>query len=261
MMNRPLELWGGLECTVARIGDDYRDQNLETGHHDRIADLDRIAELGIRTLRYPVLWERISPESPDRMDFSWHDERLTHLRKLDIRAIAGLCHHGSGPHYTHMLDPAWPELLARHAASVARRYPHLELYTPVNEPLTTARFAGLYGHWYPHGTNYEAFIKILVNECKPTVLSMREIRKIRPDAQLVQTDDMGKTFSTPALAYQAEHENQRRFLGFDLLCGMVDRNHPWWRIFLDNGVAQADLELFLEADAAPDIIGINHYLT
>jgi dTDP-4-dehydrorhamnose reductase len=261
MMKRPLELWGGLECTVARVGDDYRDQSSETGHHDRIEDLDRIAELGIRTLRHPVLWERISPESPDRTDFSWHDPRLKHLQTLGIRAIAGLCHHGSGPRYTHMLDPAWPELLARHAANVAERYPHLDLYTPVNEPLTTARFSGLYGHWYPHGTSYEAFLKILVNECKATVLSMRAIRKVRPDAQLVQTDDMGKTFSTPALAYQAEHENQRRFLSFDLLCGMVDRDHPWWDTFLHNGVAQADLELFLEADAAPDIIGINHYLT
>ncbi|MFL5187121.1 MAG: family 1 glycosylhydrolase [Microvirga sp.] len=261
MMKRPLELWGGLECTVARVGDDYRDQSSETGHHDRIEDLDRIAELGIRTLRHPVLWERISPKSPDRTDFSWHDPRLKHLQTLGIRAIAGLCHHGSGPRYTHMLDPAWPELLARHAANVAERYPHLDLYTPVNEPLTTARFSGLYGHWYPHGTSYEAFLKILVNECKATVLSMRAIRKVRPDAQLVQTDDMGKTFSTPALAYQAEHENQRRFLSFDLLCGMVDRDHPWWDTFLHNGVAQADLELFLEADAAPDIIGINHYLT
>ncbi|WP_404287910.1 family 1 glycosylhydrolase [Microvirga sp. RSM25] len=261
MMKRPLELWGGLECTVARVGDDYRDQSSETGHHDRIEDLDRIAELGIRTLRHPVLWERISPESPDRTDFSWHDPRLKHLQALGIRAIAGLCHHGSGPRYTHMLDPAWPELLARHAANVAERYPHLDLYTPVNEPLTTARFSGLYGHWYPHGTSYEAFLKILVNECKATVLSMRAIRKVRPDAQLVQTDDMGKTFSTPALAYQAEHENQRRFLSFDLLCGMVDRGHPWWDTFIRNGVAQADLELFLEADAAPDIIGINHYLT
>jgi dTDP-4-dehydrorhamnose reductase len=261
MMKRPLELWGGLECTVARVGDDYRDQSSETGHHDRIEDLDRIAELGIRTLRHPVLWESISPESPDRADFSWHDLRLKHLQTLGIRAIAGLCHHGSGPRYTHMLDPAWPELLARHAANVAERYPHLDLYTPVNEPLTTARFSGLYGHWYPHGTSYEAFLKILVNECKATVLAMRAIRKVRPDAQLVQTDDMGKTFSTPALAYQAEHENQRRFLSFDLLCGMVDRDHPWWETFLHNGVAQADLELFLEADAAPDIIGINHYLT
>jgi dTDP-4-dehydrorhamnose reductase len=260
-MKRPLELWGGLECTVARVGDDYRDQSLETGHHARIEDLDRIAELGIRTLRHPVLWETISPESPDRTDFSWHDARLERLQTLGIRAIAGLCHHGSGPRYTHMLDPAWPELLARHAANVAERYPHLDLYTPVNEPLTTARFSGLYGHWYPHGTSYEAFLKILVNECKATVLSMRAIRKIRPDAQLVQTDDMGKTFSTPMLAYQAEHENQRRFLGFDLLCGMVDRDHPWWNILLENGVPQADLELLLEADAAPDIIGINHYLT
>jgi dTDP-4-dehydrorhamnose reductase len=260
-MRQSLELWGGLECTVARVGDDYRDQSLETGYHDRIEDLDRIAELGIRTLRHPVLWEKISPESPDRTDFSWHDTRLKRLQELGIRAIAGLCHHGSGPRYTHMLDPAWPGLLARHAAHVAERYPHLDLYTPVNEPLTTARFSGLYGHWYPHGTSYEAFLRILVNECKATVLSMRAIRRVRPDAQLVQTDDMGKTFSTPTLAYQAEHENQRRFLSFDLLCGMVDRDHPWWRILLDHGVDQADLELLLEADAAPDIIGINHYLT
>jgi dTDP-4-dehydrorhamnose reductase len=260
-MGQSLELWGGIECTVARIGDDFRDQSLETGHGRRIGDLDRIAALGIRTLRYPVLWETVSPESPDRTDFSWHDSRLKRLQDLGIRAIAGLCHHGSGPRYTNMLDPAWPELLARHAAHVAERYPHLDLYTPVNEPLTTARFSGLYGHWYPHGASYEAFLKILVNECKATVFAMRAIRKIRPDAQLVQTDDMGKTFSTATLAYQAEHENQRRWLSFDLLCGMVDRNHPWWRILLDHGVSEADLELFLEADAAPDIIGINHYLT
>src|SRR5919112_3175772 len=256
-----LELWGGLECTVARIGDDFRDQSAETGHRDRIEDLDRIAALGIRTIRYPVLWETISPEHPDQADFSWHDARLARLQELGIRAIAGLCHHGSGPRYTDMLDPAWPELLARHAAAVAERYPHLDLYTPVNEPLTTARFSGLYGHWYPHGTSLETFLKILVNECKATVLSMRAIRKVRSDAQLVQTDDMGKTFSTPTLAYQAEHENQRRFLSFDLLCGMVDRDHPWWDILLEHGVSQADLELFLKADAAPDIIGINHYLT
>ena len=28
--------------------------------------------------------------------------------------------------------------------------PHITNYTPVNEPLTTARFSGLYGAWYPH---------------------------------------------------------------------------------------------------------------
>ena len=260
-MMQSLELWGGIECTVARIGDDFRDQIRETGHSDRIEDLDRVAALGIRTLRYPILWENVSPHDPNTADFTWHDARLARLQDLGVRVIAGLCHHGSGPRYTDMLDPAWPERLAAHAAKVAARYPHIDLFTPVNEPLTTARFAGLYGHWYPHGTSYETFLKCLVNECKATVLAMRAIRKVNARAGLVQTDDLGKTFSTPALAYQAEHENQRRWLSFDLLCGMVDRHHPWWSVLLAHGVSDRDLDLLLEADAAPDIIGINHYLT
>ena len=50
-----LQMWGGVECSVVRVGDAWRDQVRETGHHDRLDDLDRIAALGIRTLRYPVL--------------------------------------------------------------------------------------------------------------------------------------------------------------------------------------------------------------
>jgi dTDP-4-dehydrorhamnose reductase len=258
----PLELWGGLECTVVRIGGEFRDQSIETGHRGRIDDLDAVAALGIRTLRYPVLWETISPKSPDEADWGWHDARLGRLRELGVRPIAGLVHHGSGPRYTNLLDPAFPELLAAHAARVAERYPWIEFYTPVNEPLTTARFSALYGHWYPHERSYGAFLRALLNECRATVLAMRAIRRVRPDAKLVQTDDLGKTFSTPTMAYQAEHDNDRRWLTFDLLCGRVDRTHPLWGFFVHwAGVDERELEFFHEADAAPDIIGINHYLT
>ena len=52
---RALEIWGGIECSVVRVGDAVRDQCVETGHRDRLADLDAIAALGIRTLRYPIL--------------------------------------------------------------------------------------------------------------------------------------------------------------------------------------------------------------
>ena len=38
-----------------------------------------IAELGIRTVRYPILWERVAPERPDKLDFTWPDERLARL--------------------------------------------------------------------------------------------------------------------------------------------------------------------------------------
>jgi dTDP-4-dehydrorhamnose reductase len=51
---------------------------------------------------------------------------------------------------------------------------------------------------------------LFLNQLKGTVLSMREIRKINPEAKLVQTEDLSKTHSTPLLAYQAAFENQRR---------------------------------------------------
>ncbi len=255
-----IELWAGPEYTIARVGDAYRDQIDETGHRERDDDLDRIAALGVRTVRYPVLWEDVSGRGGEG-GFAWHDRRIARMRRLGLQPIAGLCHHGSGPPDTNLLDPEWPRRLAQHAQAVASRYPDIALYTPVNEPLTTARFSALYGHWHPHARSYRAFLPALVNQCKATLLAMREIRRVRPDARLVQTDDLGKTFSTPLLAYQAAHENERRWLSFDLLCGMVDRNHPWWRIMTACGVPEADLDLLSSGEAAPDVIGINHYLT
>jgi dTDP-4-dehydrorhamnose reductase len=261
MTDQKLELWGGLECTVVQIGNEFRNQVEETGHLQRITDLDAVAALGIRTLRYPVVWETIAPDDPDVCDWAWTNERFARLRELGINPIAGLVHHGSGPRYTSLIDPNFPELLARHAERVARRYPWVEMFTPVNEPLTTARFSGLYGHWHPHGRDYATFLRALVVECRATVVAMRAIRRVTPGAKLVQTEDMGKVFSTPRLRYQADLENERRWLSLDLLCGRVDRAHPWHEIFVQNGIAEEELDFFLEADGAPDIIGINHYLT
>src|SRR5215218_2388377 len=216
-----LELWGGLECTVVRIGDDFRNRLVETGHRHRIEDLDAIASLGIRTLRYPAVWETVTPDEPDVCDWRWTDARFARMRELKIRPIAGLVHHGSGPRYTNLLDPAFPELLARHAERVAERYPWVEMFTPVNEPLTTARFSALYGHWYPHAADLGSFLRAVAIQCRAVVLAMRAIRRVNPRAKLVQTEDLGRTFSTPALRYQAMHENERRWLSLDLLCGHV----------------------------------------
>ena len=256
-----LELWGGLECTIARIGDAYRDETAETGHASRQSDLDAIRRLGIKTLRYPVLWESIAPDDLDRPDWSWHDLRLARLKELGIRPIAGLLHHGSGPKYTDLLDPGFPRLFARFARSVAERYPWIELFTPINEPLTTARFSGLYGHWYPHARDEASFLRALVNQCLGIVLSMQEIRRVIPNARLVQTEDLGKVFSTPLLRYQADFENERRWLSLDLLCGRVGREHRFHQPLLAAGIGEDELALLREEPCLPDIMGINHYLT
>ena len=257
----PLELWGGIECSIVRIGETWRDQIAETGHRDRIDDIDLIAGLGIRTVRYPLLWESIAPDRPDRLDFGWADERMARLRERGIAVIATLLHHGSGPHHTDLLDPDFAPKLADFAARVAERYPWVEAWTPINEPLTTARFSGLYGHWYPHRRDYPAFLGALVNQCLGTIHAMAAIRGAIPDARLVQTEDLGKTFSTAPLRHQARHENSRRWLSLDLLCGRVGRRHRWRNILRDAGIGEAALDALESGAGRPDLIGINHYLT
>ena len=91
---------------------------------------------------------------------------------------------------------------------------------------------------------------------------MHAIRGAVPAARLVQTEDLGKTHSTPALAYQAELENERRWLSFDLLCGSVVRGHPMWRWLVETaGVDPHDLEWFAENTCPPSVVGVNHYLS
>jgi dTDP-4-dehydrorhamnose reductase len=254
----PLELWGGVECTINRVGGRMFDQLARSGHDVRIADLDAITGLGLRTLRYPLLWERVAPAG--ECAWTWADERMRWFEARDVAPIVGLVHHGSGPMDTDLLDPAFPQRLAGYAGAVARRYPWATRWTPVNEPLTTARFSGLYGHWYPHHREEAAFLRMLVHQCRGVQLAMREIRRVIPTAQLIQTEDLGQTLSTPPLAYQAHFENERRWLSFDLLCGRVDPEHPAHARLRHAGVA-ADTLAAMRDEPHPDILGINHYLT
>ena len=256
-----VELWGGVECTCRRVGDAYSDQLTRSGHRHRLTDLDRFAELGLRTLRYPVLWEHVAPDSLDCPNWRWPDERLNRLRALDIEPIVGLVHHGSGPRYTALNQPGFAHGLARYAGLVAARYPWVRYYTPVNEPLTTARFSGLYGLWYPHGTTDAVFVRVFYNQVLATKLAMQAIRRVNPAAQLVQTEDLGQTHASPALAAQAAFENHRRWLTFDLLSGCVTRNHPLWSYLRCHGLSVAELLEFVYDPLPPDILGINYYAT
>lgn len=256
----PLQLWAGVECTVNRVGADYCDQLEHSGHSVRIRDLERLAELGVRTMRYPILWERVT-SGRNSYDWSWSDERLSSLQRLGITPIVGLLHHGSGPPETDLLDPEFAEKFRDFAAAVARRYPWVEHYTPINEPLTTARFSSLYGHWYPHERNPLKFAKALLHQCRAIVLAMKAIREVNPGAQLIQTEDLGRTYSTKSLAYQADFENERRWLTFDLLSGRLRPETPMWNYFVWLGVEEQEMTYFLDNPVPPDVLGINYYIT
>ncbi|MBV9271110.1 MAG: family 1 glycosylhydrolase, partial [Candidatus Eremiobacteraeota bacterium] len=255
-----VEIWGGFEPTVCRIGDAYFDQTVRSGHETREDDLDRVACLGIKQLRYPVLWERIAPEGLKSARWQWTDERLDRMRRLGITPIVTLLHHGSGPRDTSLLDPDFPEKLACFASAVARRYPWLRYFTPINEPLTTARFSALYGWWYPHRRDETSFYRALFNQVAAIGRTMNAVREIIPDALLMATEDLGKTYATPALQYQADHDNARRFLTYDLLCGRLELNASMKSHLSERGF-RVDEKFQREMLCPPDLLGFNYYVT
>ncbi|HEX8355803.1 MAG TPA: family 1 glycosylhydrolase [Segetibacter sp.] len=257
-----IDIWGGIECSLNRVNDTYIDQLVLSGHYERGSeDIKRFEGLGIKALRYPILWEKHAPQEDTEIDWNITRARLNELKQAEIQPIAGLVHHGSGPLYVDFFDGSFAEGLGAFAAKVAEQFPWIEYYTPVNEPLTTARFCGLYAHWYPHKATPLDFLRILLAECKGTILAMRSIRKINPDAKLIQTEDIGKTQSSYNLRYQADFENKRRWLTFDILSGKINEKHPLWSYLTYAGLTKDDFDFFTENPCPPDIIGVNHYVT
>ena len=250
-----------MECTINRVGDTYYDQWSELGHYARADDLARVAELNIKALRYPILWERYESTRGQSIDWSLAREGINKLHSLRISPIVGLLHHGSGPAFTNLLDDQFSFKFKDYAKQVAEAFPDITYYCPINEPLTTARFSGLYGFWYPHFKDPLQFARILLNELKGVVLAMQAIRSVNPLAKLIQTEDLAKTHSTEPLRYQAEFENLRRWLTFDLLCGKIDSHHGMWRYLTSLGINTSELEFFLENPCTPDILGLNYYVT
>ncbi|HEY2349465.1 MAG TPA: family 1 glycosylhydrolase [Puia sp.] len=255
------ELWGGIECTINRIGNEYKDQLSYSDHYKRPDDIESFASLGIKAIRYPILWEKHEPQYQQPINWRWTDGQLKKIQDTGMTPIAGLLHHGSGPLFTNLLDPSFPQLLAEYAYKVARRFPWLTYYTPVNEPLTTARFSGLYGHWFPHHRNDLSFYKMILNQLKAIVLSMEAIRSVNSGAKLIQTEDLGKTHSTPLLAHQASFENERRWLTFDLLTGKLNPESNQYQYMLGCGIREDELRFFHNLKVKPDILGLNYYVT
>jgi dTDP-4-dehydrorhamnose reductase len=151
---------------------------------------------------------------------------------------------------------SWPNTPAR----CARRYPWVEYYTPVNEICTTARFSGLNGVWYPHGTSEATFVRALITSAAPWCCRWA-IRKVNPNAKLVQTDDLSRTYGTPEMADIANFFNERRWLGWDMLCGRSTNTMLCGTYLLESEAAAEELLWFKENPCPPDIIGVNYYIT
>jgi dTDP-4-dehydrorhamnose reductase len=252
------QVWAGVECAHLAIPTKAGDQLTATGHARRPADIDRLAELGVTAVRYPVLW---GWRGHDDTDWNWATDRLGRLRRTGVRAVVGLLHHGHGPPGSSMLDADFPQAFARYARSVARRFPEVDAYLPINEPLTTARFGGLYGLWPPHAADDAVFVRLLLAQCLALRAAFREIRRVRRDAELIVNEDLGRTYGTAETQSQVVFDNHRRWLTWDLLSGRVGPDHPLWSYLAAVPGARAGLDVLRDDPVPPTILGIDYYVT
>jgi beta-glucosidase/6-phospho-beta-glucosidase/beta-galactosidase len=238
------------------------DEMEQCGHYKHWrTDFDCVQEMGISFLRYgPPLHQTWLGHG--KYDWSFADITLHDLRKREIIVIADLCHFGIPDWIGNFQNPDFPALFAGYAAAFARRYPWVQLYTPVNEMFICAVFSALYGWWNEQETSHRAFVTALKHIVKANVLAMRAILDLRPDALFIQSESSEYFHAeSPKAIKPAEIMNARRFLSLDLNYGRrVDSE--MYEYLTDNGMTRDEYHFFLTHKLKQHcVMGNDYYVT
>ena len=224
-------------------------------------DFDLVEDLGTRFLRYgPPL--HLTWLGDGRYDWTFSDEVFGDLKRRDLNVIVDLCHFGVPDWVGNFQNPDFPALFAAYARDFAKRFPWVQLYTPVNEMYVCALFSAQLGWWNEQLASDGAFVTALKHIVKANVLAMQAILDVRPDAIFIQSESTEYFHAeNPAAIKPAEHMNSRRFLSLDLNYGKrVDSE--MYQFLIDNGMTQAEYRFFLETRLKQYcILGNDYYIT
>ena len=197
-----LEMWGGVECTVNRVGDAYFTQLERSGHAERDGDLDRFASA--RHPRHPLsgavgsdgagrAWRAPTGAGPtsacrpcatSASRRSWASSTTAAGRATPACSCPRFAD-GPGRVRRARSPRGFPgSSTGRPSTSRSRRRASARSTAcGIRMPATTARSS-----------------PALLNQCRATVLAMQAIRRVNPAARLVQTDDLGRTYGTEPLS-------------------------------------------------------------
>jgi beta-glucosidase/6-phospho-beta-glucosidase/beta-galactosidase len=254
----------GIECSCPVIGGNQRvDQLRDTGHYEMWrTDLKLVRELGLRYLRYGPPIYRIF-RGPG--DYFWDelDPIMQEMRRLGIVPIIDLLHFGLPDWLGDFQNPDWPSHFGDYAHAFAERYSWVRYYTPVNEIYVTAQFSAAFGWWNERLMSDAAFITNIKHCCKASVLAMRAILDLRPDAIFVFSESTEYVHpGSPDMVEQAHFMNERRFLSLDLLFGH-DVSATMYRYLLGGGMSTEEYLWFREQKGLRShcIMGTDYYIT
>lgn len=204
----------------------YRLDELDACEHYRLwkRDLELVSEMGLRWLRYGPPLHKVFV-GPGRYDWSFMDDVTAKMRELGIRPIMDLCHFGVPDWLGSFQNPELPRFLAEYAGAFARRYPFVRHYTPVNEMYVAARSSALEGLWNEQLRDEAAFERATEHLASATILMMRAIRQVVPDAVFIHSEssELYQAASPDARVRKiTDVENARRFRALDLIFAYPD---------------------------------------
>lgn len=238
------------------------DEMQSCGHYKQWRlDFDKVEELGIHFLRYGIPLHRVYL-GPERFDWEFSDMVFAELRRRRIVCIADLCHFGLSDWIGTFQNPDFPQLFAQYASAFARRFPWIQLYTPVNEMYICALFSARYGWWNEQLATERAFVTALKHIVKANVLAMHAILNERPNAIFIQSEASEYFHAIdPKAIRPAEIRNAERFLSLDLNYGRRVSSEMY-EFLLDNGMTREEYHFFLHHNLKHHcIMGNDYYVT
>ncbi|MEJ7748445.1 MAG: family 1 glycosylhydrolase [Candidatus Limnocylindrales bacterium] len=252
----------GIECSNPTIehGRVRRDLLEECGHYERWRDdLRLVKDLGLKFLRYGLPYHR-THLGPDAYDWSFADDVLREMRDLGITPILDLLHFGVPDWIGNFQNPELPVLFADYAAAVARRYPWIRFYTPVNEIYVTARVSARDGVWNEQLKTDRSFVTAMKHTVAASILATQRIAEERPDVVIIQSESAEYTHELRAKpSPEVILGNKLRFLSLDLLYGHAP-DADVGNYLLDNGMTRAEYDWFMAGEPPGyQVMGNDYY--
>jgi beta-glucosidase len=254
----------GIECSYPTIRNgSYRVDALDTTDHYRRwrEDFWLTREMGIHYLRYGIPYHKVNP-SMGVYDWSFTDEVLYEMRRLEIEPIVDLCHFGMPDWLGNSFqNPEFSTAFTHYACTFAERYPWVKFYTPINEMFICAKFSALFGWWNEQERSEKAFITAIRHMAKGSLLAHYEILRVQPQAIFIQSESSEYTHSLSKNIHErVEWENQMRFLGLDLIYAHHVRADVYgWLI--EHGMTPDEYRWFMNQYHYRCVLGTDYYVT
>jgi beta-glucosidase/6-phospho-beta-glucosidase/beta-galactosidase len=252
----------GIECSYPTIenGRVRRDELEECGHYQYWReDLRLVKELGLKVLRYGLPYHLIHL-APDKYDWSFADEVLTEMRRLEITPILDLMHFGVPDWIENYQNPELPIHFSDYAYAVAKRYPWIRYYTPVNEIYVTARVSARDGLWNEQLKTDRAFVTAMKHIVAASILATHSIARCRPDTVIIQSESAEYIHEASASpSEEIKLRNKLCFLSLDLLYAYPPDAEVILYL-LDNGMTREEYKWFMAGEPpGHQVMGNDYY--